>query len=964
MRQISRAENWETVYNAFTSINFAAWDYNTVKRALIDSLKKYYPEDFNDFIESSEFIEIIEAFATVTEMMAYRFDVNANENFLTTASRKESVLRLAKMLSYNPKRNLTGRGLVKINAVSTTEKIFDSRGTNLANKLIKWNDVANQNWKEQFMLVIENVLDQQFGTVPASDRVQLHDTLIEVYGLKTNTIKECAIPYNISVGGVNYGMELVSSMVDMNGPYEKRPEKSQKFNILYLNDGGGDISNKTGFFILTKQGKLQKRSISFDGVTQHQSFTLGVNNVNNTDVWLNNVDENGVIFTGDISATSVRDGEWSVISNVNAENVMFNTSDLRTKFEIETLDNDGINLIFGDGDFADIPNGSFDLWFRTSELNGQAISTSAIQNKLTTFQYRNSVGSTETIKLMFSLVEPINNSAPSDDIDSIKRIARSVYYTQDRMVNGKDYNEYPLQDSNIIKLRAINRTFAGDSKFVFWKDPKEYYENVKIFGDDLVVYKKSTPISINISGVDLPPSDDGANVSLINSLIYDNLYKIFEDIRWFNKCVLMGIPPVNIRKTLTGSEILNVRKAFLNLINNNPDTFWMNYNYETDTWIVLTTDTTPSQWMIRISSTPNTQTLSWEFYFDGLNLAAKSQSTKFNISNNNALVFDYDTQNVVYDNIVLLKANIKSDGTFFDDNRSFRIQSNNIIDVGTNIGLTDTSEVIMLPNDDNGDMLPDVSNLNAIIAPTDFVYFKRDCIDCEWVVAENSTTTIVEYNKNISSGLWKRENGRYDLNFLWMHTSPRYHLVDPSYSNIIDMMVLERGYYNYFLAWLNGEITNPPTPSSPFQLKNTYSEILKNKMISDTVILHPAKIKTIIGKKAISELQCRIKVIRSSNRSLNGNQIKTMIVDAIREYFNIEFWSFGQTFYASEMIAFVHNRLNQHIDSMILVPSNAPNIFGDLYQIYAMEDEILQPDVSVSDIDIVDSLNPRILRQV
>ena len=89
-----------------------------------------------------------------------------------------------------------------------------------------------------------------------------------------------------------------------------------------------------------------------------------------------------------------------------------------------------------------------------------------------------------------------------------------------------------------------------------------------------------------------------------------------------------------------------------------------------------------------------------------------------------------------------------------------------------------------------------------------------------------------------------------------------------------------------------------------------------------------------------------------------------MIVDAIREYFDIEFWTFGQTFYASEMIAFVHNRLNQHIDSMILVPSNAPNIFGDLYQIYAMEDEILQPDVSVSDIDIVDSLNPRILRQM
>ena len=146
------AENWERAYDAFQQVNFKAWDFDSIKQSMLDYMKLYYPEDFNDYIESSDLVAIIELFAYLGELLAYRIDLNTHENFLATAERKESVIRLARFLSYNPSRNIPARGLVKVTSVSTTEEVIDSKGNNLSNRIIVWNDPNNDDWKEQFLL--------------------------------------------------------------------------------------------------------------------------------------------------------------------------------------------------------------------------------------------------------------------------------------------------------------------------------------------------------------------------------------------------------------------------------------------------------------------------------------------------------------------------------------------------------------------------------------------------------------------------------------------------------------------------------------------------------------------------------------------------------------------------------------------------------------------------------------------
>jgi hypothetical protein len=201
------------------------------------------------------------------------------------------------------------------------------------------------------------------------------------------------------------------------------------------------------------------------------------------------------------------------------------------------------------------------------------------------------------------------------------------------------------------------------------------------------------------------------------------------------------------------------------------------------------------------------------------------------------------------------------------------------------------------------------------------------------------------------------------LNFAWFHRTPRYHLVDPAPSNIIDTFIIQRGYYLVNRLWLSDRLTSEPLPPTSYQLKSDYSNLLQSKMISDTIILHPGKIKIILGKKASPELRATLKIIRPSFKTLTNNQVKAKVVDLVNEFFEIDKWEFGETFYFSELASYIHSKLSTEIDTIVLVPTGANQVYGDLQQIFAKEDEILQPNISVNDIEIVESLNPRILKQ-
>jgi hypothetical protein len=97
-------QDWKKIYQSFQNADFQSYDFETLRKSMIDYLRTYYPEDFNDFLESSEYVALIDLIAFLGQSLAFRTDLNARENFLDTAERRDSVLKLVKQLGYVPNK--------------------------------------------------------------------------------------------------------------------------------------------------------------------------------------------------------------------------------------------------------------------------------------------------------------------------------------------------------------------------------------------------------------------------------------------------------------------------------------------------------------------------------------------------------------------------------------------------------------------------------------------------------------------------------------------------------------------------------------------------------------------------------------------------------------------------------------------------------------------------------------------
>ena len=218
-------QDWTKVYETFKEADFQSYDFETLRKTMIDYLRTYYPEDFNDFTESSEYIALIDLIAFLGQTLAFRTDLNARENFIDTAERRDSVLKLARLINYNPKRNIASSGLLKVESVTTTEQVFDSNGSDLSNLIINWDDPSNDNWQEQFNTILNAALiDSQ--TVGKSGNSQIvNGVSTQEYTLR---ILDQILPtfrFSTEVEGNQLNFETISATsVDRTFVYEIPPK--------------------------------------------------------------------------------------------------------------------------------------------------------------------------------------------------------------------------------------------------------------------------------------------------------------------------------------------------------------------------------------------------------------------------------------------------------------------------------------------------------------------------------------------------------------------------------------------------------------------------------------------------------------------------------------------------------------------------------------------------------------------
>jgi len=478
---ICGVEDCKRLYQTFREADFQSYDFETLRKSFIDYLRTYYPETFNDYIESSEFIALLDVMAFMGQALAFRNDLNTRENFLDTAERRDSVVRLANLVSYTPKRNLPAQGFLKVFSVATTENVVDYNGINLSNVTIDWNDPTNPNWLEQFTQIINASLvdSQKFGR-PGNDQ--------EILGVKTaeyaiNLVPGFlpVIPYTSTVDGVGMPFEAVSSTSEgRDYIYEPAPRPSGLFNVLYRNDQLGFGSDNTGFFFLFKQGVLQNQDFNLAEAISNRTVNINIEGCNQDDHWLYQLDDVGTIAS-----------EWLFTENIFGSAVEILQPNQRKLYGINSRANDQITLTFGDGVFSEIPVGFFRTYVRASNGLQYIINPEEMQSVVLNISYISRFGRTEVITFTCGITQPVSNAQPRETIEEIKQRAPARYYTQNRMVNGEDYNNFPFTLFNsIIKSKAVARSSIGTSRYVDLTDVTAKYSSTNIFADDGMIWRQ------------------------------------------------------------------------------------------------------------------------------------------------------------------------------------------------------------------------------------------------------------------------------------------------------------------------------------------------------------------------------------------------------------------------------------------------------------------------------------------
>jgi len=172
------------------------------------------------------------------------------------------------------------------------------------------------------------------------------------------------------------------------------------------------------------------------------------------------------------------------------------------------------------------------------------------------------------------------------------------------------------------------------------------------------------------------------------------------------------------------------------------------------------------------------------------------------------------------------------------------------------------------------------------------------------------------------------------------------------------LYVVTQAYYTAYQNWIRdttGTVIKPTMPTLD-ELNTAYQGLNNYKMISDNVVLNSVTFKPLFGAKAAENLRATVKVIRAANSTASESEIKNLVVSYMNDYFTIDKWNFGDTFYFSELAAYLHSNMGGIVSSVVLVPLNSQKSFGDLYEIRSAPNEIFVNAATVNSVEVITAL--------
>ncbi len=195
------------------------------------------------------------------------------------------------------------------------------------------------------------------------------------------------------------------------------------------------------------------------------------------------------------------------------------------------------------------------------------------------------------------------------------------------------------------------------------------------------------------------------------------------------------------------------------------------------------------------------------------------------------------------------------------------------------------------------------------------------------------------------------------LAFQWKHYASNDHRIDPARTNIHDIFVLTSEYDYLTRLWIKSgaDPADLPEPPTELDLRLAFEQFEEFRMFSDQIVWRPAKYKFLFGNGADDQLKGKFKVVKVANSTLSDGEISSQVIRSINNYFDVTLWDFGETFYYTELAAYIHQQLANIVASVVYVPTFNGSQFGDGFEVRCRSDEIFISTAQVSDVQIIAS---------
>jgi hypothetical protein len=102
---------------------YTSRDYTSIREDLLQFAKRYYPESFQDFNESSFGSIMVDTVAYVGDILSFYLDYQTNESLLDTAIEYNNVVRLSRQLGYKFQGKPTSSGIVTLYCIIPANSI-------------------------------------------------------------------------------------------------------------------------------------------------------------------------------------------------------------------------------------------------------------------------------------------------------------------------------------------------------------------------------------------------------------------------------------------------------------------------------------------------------------------------------------------------------------------------------------------------------------------------------------------------------------------------------------------------------------------------------------------------------------------------------------------------------------------------------------------------------------------------